>query len=201
MKKILALLFLACGLISRSQQASDIVSSSTEIRTCLNEAQCSSLNNYSYLFYDESKSKFYLKIDFSNPNLFDHADEWLQDLRDTNFYFKCSFNKDDFPPASNHNSKNFRLNGQLFMNSIWHTQTIDMTIFTSDNSIINPPAGGTSYDVYKISFSLSFSPNDFNLDNRPHHLKNPVFITVSHGRINQLKPGMEWLVGEAYDHE
>jgi hypothetical protein len=162
--------------------------------------QCATISNYGYLFYDETKNKFYLKIDFTHLNISNPADEWLKDLKDTSFYFKATFDKNDFPAPSNHNSKSFRLNGQLFMNHIWHNQTLDMTIFSSDNTIINPPAGGTNYDVYKINFALSFSPKDFNIHNRPHQLKNPVTITVSLGRINLLKPGMEWLLGEAYNH-
>lgn len=201
MKKYIALLFLLSSIISKAQSTSDIISSNTDIKTCLNETQCSSFNNYGYLFFDESKNKFYLKIDFTHLDITNPADEWLKDLRDTSFYFKANFDKDDFPAVSNHNSKSYRLNGQLFVNHIWHNQTIDMTIFTADNSIMNPPVGGTNYDLYKVNFSLSFSPKDFKIHDRPHHLKNPVTITVSLGRINLLKPGMEWLVGEAYDHE
>jgi len=198
MRKI-CLLFLF--LFTHSMFSQDIVSSSTEIRTCIDETQCSSINNYGYLFFDESKNEFYLKIDFFRPTTTSPTEDWLTDLWDTSFYFKAHFENNDFPSPSNYNSKTYRVNGQMLLNRVWHNQTIDMTIFTSENTLLDPARGGSAYDIYRVNFSMSFSPKDFKIDERPYHLKNPVFIFVTFGKINLLKKGMEWMVGEAYDHE
>lgn len=179
----------------------NIISSNTEIRTCLDETQCASFSNYGYLFFDERKNEFYLKIDFSNLNTVPATEEWLMDLKDTSFYFKAPFDKNDFPQATNHDSKSYTLNGQLLLNHIWHNETVQMTIFSSENTMLNPSANGTPYDVYKVDFSMKFSPLDFKIEDRPHQLRNPVYIAVTHGRINLLQPGQEYLVGEAYDHQ
>jgi hypothetical protein len=195
MKYLLFILLLPHILLSQH-----LISSNTEIRTCLNQTQCASFSNIGYLFFDERKNEFYLKIDFSRLNTLPATEEWLLDLKDTSFYFKAHFEKSDFPQAANHDSKSYRLNGQLLLNHIWHNETIDMTILSSENSILNPSGTGNEYEVYKVNFSMKFSPKDFKIDEKPHHLKNPIYIAVTQGRINLLEPGMEHLLGEAYNH-
>jgi hypothetical protein len=197
MKKRLILLLLLGKCLMAAQS---LVSSNTTIRTCINEKECSSVNNPSYLFYDERKNEFYLKLDPSQIREINTVNEWLKDLGDTCLYFKGNFPKDNFPATNSYQSKTYQVNGQSYINTVWRDQTVEITIFTSEDQTLNPAAKASEYDAYNVNFSFSFQPRDYDLHTKPHQLKNPIFITVTLGRINSLKPGMEDLVREAYDH-
>src|SRR5690606_14951365 len=83
----------------------DVIPSNTYVRTCLNDIECSSINSSSFLFYDESNSKFYIKIDFNMMKTGnDSVDFWLEDLSDTYFYFKAPLLRENFPDLSSYNA-------------------------------------------------------------------------------------------------
>ncbi len=76
-----ASLFLALVLIPVIGFSQSIISSNTYIQTCIDKTQCSSINNASYLFYDENSNNLYLKIDFTSfKSGQDSIDGWLDDL-------------------------------------------------------------------------------------------------------------------------
>lgn len=179
-----------------------IVSSSTYIKTCIDKTECSSISNSSYLFYDQSKGALYLKLDFNKFRTGeDSVDYWLDDLKETNLYFKVDFPQENFTGLTNHQHKTYKLNGQVFLNGIWHHQSIDITIYSSENSIAsNTNSGQNIYDNYKINTSFNILPKDFKINKKPHHLKKIIFVGIALGRINQLLPEQQAILGEAYNH-
>jgi hypothetical protein len=189
-------------LIAFRIHAQDVFPSSTYVRTCLSEIECSSINSSSYIFYDEVKSKFYIKLDFNRLKTgVDSIDFWLEDLSGTDFYFKAPLFKDQLPSLSSYNRKTIRLIGQAFLNDVWRALTIDVTFFRAENDLINNNTNSNEYDAYKINFNFSISPKDFNIHKKPQRLTNTIFIGVGGGHVNLLQPGMEGLLGEAYNHE
>ena len=184
-----------------SLHAQELISSNTAIQTCIKDVQCFSINNSSYLFYDESKSSFYLKVDFNKFKVGqDSIDDWLNDLTDNFLYFKAPMDPSNFSNLSNNKFKTLKLNGQVFLNGVWRSQTIDLSIYMIENGFLNQSINKNNYDLYKVNFSISLLPKDFNVHKKPHHLKKTIFIGVTLGRINQLQPGMQSALGEAYDH-
>ncbi len=196
-----ASLFLALVLIPVIGFSQSIISSNTYIQTCIDKTQCSSINNASYLFYDENSNNLYLKIDFTSfKSGQDSIDGWLDDLTGSFLFYKVSFPAEEFKDLSNHKHKTLKLNGAVFLNGVWQNQSVDLTIFSSENGIMSTNTNGNNYDHYKVNFSLSLSPKDFKLHKKPHHLRKTIFIGVALGRINQLLPGSQKLLGEAYNH-
>ncbi len=197
MKNYFILLFLFIGFLTKSQS---IISSVAGVRTCLNNTECSSENSASYLFYDEAKNAFYLKIDFFALRTgVDSMDIWLDDLKDKYLYFKAPLQKEDFPSLSNSNAKTFKINAEVFMNQIWEAQPVEISIFNTENSHLNYGQTVSNYNKYKVSFGFSLEPQTFKLDTMPHHLTETIFISIGLGFINELLPGMEKYLGEAYD--
>lgn len=175
------------------------VSSTTYVQTCYNKTQCSSINNSSFLFFDEARNELYLKVDFNNfKSGEDSIDDWLNDLTETALYFKAPFQADNFSGLSNHNHKNYTLHGQVFFNGIWHNQTIELSVFAAESNTLGPNNNGNKYDNYKVNFSLSIAPKDFKIHKKPHHLTKTIYIGLALGRINLLLPGKETILGEAY---
>ncbi len=199
MKK--TLLFLALALASLIN-AQNVIPSNTYVRTCLNDIECSSINSSSLIFYDEAKGQFYIKIDFSAMKTGqDSVDFWLEDLDDTYFFFKASLPREQFPHLSSYNMKNFRMEGQAFLNNVWRHQVIELSLYRAEGDLLNNSTNANKFDAYKVNFSFSFSPKDFNIHKKPQRLTNTVFIGVGAGQINLLKGGMETQVGEAYNKE
>lgn len=171
------------------------------VRTCMNNRECSSSNSASYLFYDESKNSFYLKLEFNALRTgVDSMDIWLDDLKDKYLYFKAPLRKEEFPPLSNSNAKTFKVNAEVYMNQVWESQPVEISIFTTENSQLNYGQTNSVYNRYKVSFGFSLEPESFKLDTMPHHLTETIFISIGLGFINPLDPGMEKYVKEAYDH-
>jgi hypothetical protein len=182
--------------------AQDVIPSNTYVRTCLSDIECSSINSSSFLFYDEVKEKFYIKIDFNRLKTgVDSIDFWLEDLNDSYFYFKASLLKNQLPSLSSYNQKTIRLAGQSFMNNIWRNQTIEVTFFRAENDMMTNSTDGNKFSAYKVNYNFSISPKDFNIHKKPQRLMNTIFIGVSSGHVNLLQPGLEGLLGEAYTHE
>ena len=182
-------------------QAQEINPSITYIKTCIEKTQCSSINNSSFLFYDELKAQFYLKVDFNKFKTGqDSIDYWLTDLTESFLYFKAPFAIENFSGLSNHNHKSFKLNGQVFFNGIWHNQSIDLSLFATENGTLSHANSGKLFEQLKVNFSLSIVPKDFKIHKKPHHLRKTIFIGVALGHINQLQQGQQLLLGEAYNH-
>ena len=191
---LLSVAFLNC-------HAQSIISSNTYIQACIDKTQCSAINNSSYLFYDESSSNLYLKIDFANFKTGqDSIDDWLNDLTETFLYFKAPLEQEAFKGLSNHNHKTYKVNGQLFLNGIWQNKNLEVTLFSTENSILSTTTNANIYDNVKVNFSFSVSPREYKLHKKPHHLKKSIFIAISLGRFNLLQPASRQLLGEAYDH-
>ena len=159
-------------LISFTQ--AQVISSNTYIRTCLNKIECSSISNSSTLFYDENKAGFYLLLDFNNFKTGeDSLDDWLKDLTETSLYYKVSFPPENFLGLSNNKQKNFTLNGQTYLNGIWKNQSIELSLYSSENSVTSATNIGNKYHNYKVNFSLSIVPKDFNI-----HKKCIIFAQI-----------------------
>lgn len=199
MKNLLFFLLVFSNLFLSAQA---ITPSNTYVRTCLNDIECASINSSSFIFYDEPRQDFYIKIDFASMKTGqDSVDFWLEDLDDTYFYFKASLPREEFPNLSGYNAKNFKLDGQAFLNNIWRHQGIEMSIYRAENDLQNNTTNANQFDAYKVNFSFSFSPKDFNVHKKPQRLSNTVFIGVGGGQINLLKTGMETQVGEAFERQ
>jgi len=191
-------LFFGFAFAILSVKSQGIQSSNTYIQTKYHHAVCFSVNNSSYLFYDESKQTLYLKIDFSKfKSGQDSLDEWLDDLSSTNFYFKAELDKHAFDGGfSNSQGKSLKLNGQAFLNGVWHNHQIDLSLFSAEakSGSVNP------YEQVRANFGLAILPKDFKIHKKPHHLKKVINIGVTLGRINLLSPDMVNLLKEVYDH-
>lgn len=198
MKKALIALLLSCTLFAKAQS---IISSIAGVRTCLNNQECSSTNSASYLFYDESKNAFYLKLDFNALRTgVDSMDLWLDDLKNKFLYLKAPLRKEEFPALSNNNAKTIKVNAEVFINQIWDSQPIEISIFSTENSQLNFNQTPGAYNNYKASFGFALEPHTFKLDTMPHHLTETIFVSIGLGFINLLEPGMEKYIREAYDH-
>lgn len=197
---LLIFLFLLCFNI-KAQYQDDLLSSGTVIESCNDRQDCLTVNSFSYLYYDESKNEFYLKVDFSSFRAgADTNDNWLNRVKDTLLFFKAIFPKEQFPTLSNQNTKTYKVNGQVFYGNVWKDQTIELSIYTSENSILNTPGNTANfrYDNYKVTFSIPFVPKDFKTYKKLYYNDQTVNINVGLGRINMLKPGMEFLLKDAY---
>ncbi len=197
--KIIFLFFILSLLKAKAQ---GIISSNTFIQTCIHHSQCFSINNSSYLFYDESRNAFFLKVDFTKFKTGqDTLDDWLDDLASTYLYFKAPLDKEIFMSGfANHHTKVLKLHGQAFINGIWHKQDVEVSLFTSDNSVLNTNGNNLNYDSFKMNFSISIVPKEYQIHKKPHHLKKTIFIGVTLGRINLLQSGNELIPREVMDH-
>jgi len=182
-----------------SAKSQHIVSSNTYIQTCVDKAQCSAINNSSYLFYDEADNMLYLKVDFNDfKSGHDSIYDWLEDLAHTNLYFKAPIAKEEFYGLKNHEHKVVKLNGRVLFNGIWHNQTVSVSLFSSEGSLVSRNNNGNMYDNYKMNFTLSVLPRNFKIHKMPHHLRKVITIGLVLGRINLLQPGNDQILGEAY---
>ena len=197
MKALITTLFVIITLLIKGQ---NIISSNVYVQTCIQKTNCFSENSSAFIFYDETRQELILKIDFKKVKTGkDTLDDWMEDLTGSYFYFTGNVNKEDFLNLSNNNSRQLKVNGKILFNDIVQTTQTEITIFhTSENSLMNRTTNDNNFDLYKITFGLSFLPKDFKIHKRPHHLKKSITIGVSAGRINQLKPEMEKLVEEVH---
>jgi len=194
---LIIIILIICAKLS----AQEIVSSSTSIESCADSANCYTVKGPAYLFYDESKNDFFLKIIFSDfKRQGDTSDVWLNNPSDSTLYFKADLQKEQFPTLSNQNTKTFELNGQIYFNNKWRDQTIELSIFSSENSIVNTSNTNANfkYDNYKVNFSVPFVPKNFKTYKKPSYANQTILINITMGRINLLKPGMENLLKEIY---
>jgi hypothetical protein len=193
---ILFFFFLSLKILSQ-----DIVSSGTSIESCIDRNNCYTVKGPSYLFYDESKNNFFLKIYFSDFKIAgDTTDAWVNKTQDSLLYFRAELQKENFPQLSNQNTKTFKVNGQIYFNNKWKDQSVEITLYSSENSIVNTANTNTNlkYDNYKVNFSIPFVPKDFKTDKKLYYLNQTISVNVTLGRINLLKPGMESLLADIY---
>lgn len=198
---MIKLILVGVNVFFASISFAQVISSNTYIRTCIDKTECASISNSSTLFYDETKAGFYLVLDFNNFKTGeDSLDSWLNDLTETYLYYKVAFPPENFLGLSNNKQKNFSLKGQTYLNGIWKNQTIDLSLYSSENSVTSSSNIGNRYDNYKVNFSLSIVPKDFDIHNKAHQLKETIFIGVAMGRINQMRPEDKELLGDVYNH-
>ncbi len=197
--KLYYILFLF--VVSFKVVSQDLVSSSTAVESCQNSNNCYTVKGPSYLFYDESKNNFFLKIYFSDfKTAGDTADTWLNRTQDSLLYFRAELQKENFPELSNQNTKTFKINGQIYFNNKWKDQSVEITLYSSENSIVNTTNTNTNlkYDNYKVNFSVPFVPKDFKNYKKLYYLNQTITVNITLGRINLLKPGMEGLLSDIY---
>lgn len=188
-------------MVSVKSQAQYLFSSNTVVESCNDLDSCLSINNSSYLYYDETKNEFFLKVDFSNFRSKTVADNWLNKERDTILYFRMLFPKENFPVLGMEERQSFKVNGRIFYNNKWKDLPVEITMFSSQNSPANTTSPGTnsaSFEQYKINFTLPFVPSEFKSYSEIYYNSQTVRINVTQGRINLLKPGMENLLSEVY---
>ncbi|MBA2614067.1 MAG: hypothetical protein H0U95_19045 [Bacteroidetes bacterium] len=179
-------------------------SSGTSIESCLDSVDCYTVKGPSYLFYDESKNDFYLKVTFADFKIQgDTSDTWLNNPSDSVLYFKADLQKEQFPALSNQNTKSFVLPGQIYFNHKWRDQSITLNIYSTENSIVNTNNTNSNfkYDNYKVNFSLPFVPKQFKTYKKEHYNKQTVTINVTLGRINLFKADMENMLDEVYNQQ
>ncbi|MBA3680308.1 MAG: hypothetical protein H0W73_03835 [Bacteroidetes bacterium] len=179
----------------------DIVSSGTSLESCQNSNNCYTVKGPSYLFYDESKNNFFLKIYFSDfKTEGDTTDTWINRTQDSLLYYRAELQKENIPQLSNQNTKTLKLNGQIYFGGKWKDQPIELTIYSSQNSIVNTANTNSNfkYDNYKVNFSLSFVPKDFKVYKKLYYLNQTISVNVTLGRINLLQPGMESILADIY---
>lgn len=192
--KWLTLLFLTCKLAAQG-----VLPSSTYVRTCLNEVECASMNSSSFLYFDEPRSRFYMKLDFNAMKTgVDSVDFWLEDLNDTYLYFRAPMNRESLPNLSAYGTTTIKLDGQLFLNNIWRPMRLDLALYRAESDMNSNSANGNRIDAYKANLSFSFLPTLYNIHKKPGRLKNVIFIGIAGGHINLLRPGQEQELGEAY---
>lgn len=178
-----------------------LISSNTSIESCNPVDSCLTVNNISFLFYDESKGEFFLKVDFSNfRSKPDSINNWINKERDTCLYFRIIFPKEKFPVLGTEERQSYTLNGRIYYHNLWKDQSVELTMFNSKNTQMNTTSGsGTAgIDSYKVNFTLPFVPGDFKKYKVLYYNEQSVNINVTLGRINLLKQGMEPLISEVY---
>jgi len=197
MKTCITLLLIVLCLQFKAQ----LISSNTTIESCNDKQNCLNVANFSLLYYDETTSQFYLHVDFGDFRVgADTNDNWLNRIKDTNFYFKAIMAKELFPPLGNQSTRDVTLHGEIFYGGVWKKLDVDMQIFTTESSILNTTNTNTNlqYDNYKVTFSVPFVPKDFKNYKNIYYNNQTVNISVTLGRINLLRPGMESLLDGAY---
>ncbi|HOZ87338.1 MAG TPA: hypothetical protein PL029_06245 [Bacteroidia bacterium] len=196
MSRIITLLIILSTFNFRAQ---DLISSNTGVESCLDQQDCRTVNNVSYLFYDEMRNSFYLKVDFSNfRSDRDSLNLWINDLLDSTLYVRVAFPKESFPPLSNQSNKSFVLNGEVFFNGIIRAQNIEINIYNTENSLVISGNNNLKYDAYKINFSVPVAAKDFKVYKKLYYVNQTISINLNMGRINLLNPGMEFHLKEVY---
>lgn len=176
--------------------AQNIQSSKTYVNTCFNDQQCFSLNNSSYIFYNNANHELILTVDFSKFKIGnDTLDEWLDDLDDTKLVFKGKINTDNLLSLTHHNSKPIILNGLITFNGVSHSHSVEMTMFEiSKEGMLYSNNGEDYFDRINVNLQFGFHPKEFKINKKKHHLKKKIVLSVYRGIINSYKPGMEkWI--------
>ncbi|HEY1039717.1 MAG TPA: hypothetical protein VGF30_09950 [Bacteroidia bacterium] len=197
MKTIATLIcLLAFVLKGRSQ---DILSSSISIETCMDSIDCYSGNNSGILFYDETKSALYLRVNFNDEK--DSIIQWYKGLPEDNLYFKVVVPPDFFKNTALYDKKVIPLTGLIFYNGYWQPQKVDVGLFVTESSNLVIDTKTDPYQFFKINFAFTLLLSEFEEFHAVTEYHEIISVGLSSGRINELKPGMEPLLGAAYNHE
>jgi hypothetical protein len=187
-----------CLLLSYSLFAQRIMNSTVHVQTCYHEKECFSVSESGVLFYDEASHNLYLKLDFKKFKIGnDSLDEWLLDLEDSYLYFKAQVMPEQFPSLSNHNARQFKINGDIKLNGIHHNKKCEMAVYEiSEQSMLFVNNDNKYFDHLRIILALNIVPKEHKIDKKSHHHKKTIYVQISQGYINLIKPGMENIVRE-----
>lgn len=209
MKRFATIVF---SLLLGNMFSQELISSATSVEFCSDADQCYTLKGPSYLFYDESKNAFYLKLDFLAYKISgDSTDNWLNNEADSAapLYLKIDLQKENFPESGNQKVTSVKCPAQLSFYNKWQDRVVEMDIFGTENSLMNINVnsgtmnGGANdmvrnYDLFKTTFSFSFIPKEFKTYKPLQYLDQTITVSVTTGRINLLKPGMEVVLKDVY---
>ncbi len=187
---------IALFLVSYTIKAQEIQVSKTYVNTCYNSQQCFSLNNSAFIFYNPSNHEFIISIDFAKFKIGnDTLDAWLEDLDDTKLIFKGELHTDNLLELTHHNSKATIVNGTITFNGISHAHSIELTLFDiSKEGMLYNNQGNDYFDRIGANLQFAFTPKEFKLNKKPHHLKKKIIVAIYKGFINEYKPGLEsWI--------
>lgn len=175
------------GIVSLAQQT--LRKSNAYIQTCYQSQTCYSISQSAMVTYNANYHDLTISMNFSEFKTgVDSLDEWLADLTESNLVFKVQLNEDQFPVISNHNSKSYRLKGDLTVNNQTHKHVADIVIFDSgDSQVQTPNSANSGIDKLHINFSIQFLPKEFGIDKKKHHLKKTIFINIGNGYINYIR--------------
>jgi len=188
--------FLILIIASLQVSAQEIFSSKTYINTCYHNQQCFSLNNSSFVFYNEDNHELIIVIDFAKFKIGnDTLDEWLDDLDDTKLIFKGYLQTANLLDLTHHNSKALVVNGVMSFNGIAHAHSIEFTLFELPREgMLFMDNQNNYFDRINANLQFGFYPKEFKINKKPHHLKKKITVAIYRGYVNPFRPGMEhWI--------
>lgn len=192
MKNILFFLILVHSVV----YSQNINSSKAFVRSCYNSQQCFALSESAFIFYNEANHEIIITLDFKKFKLGnDTLDEWLDDLDDSRLVFKGTLNVENLLVLANHNAKTLKVNGVMTVNNVSHSHTIELTLFEiKQDGMLFINNSQDYYDRISANLQFAFSPKEFNLHKKKHHLKKVISVAIYKGVINKFIPGMEqWI--------
>lgn len=198
MKRILLIITLVL-LLTNKGFSQAVITSPVYIQTCFQKTNCFAVSQLGYLFYDESSNEIIFKLDLTRSKTGkDTLDDWMDDLKGTNLYFVAQIKKEELLAIAINNSKTIHVSGSLYFNDTKQDITSDITAFRSaeGNQIKQQRIVENVLENYTLNFGISFSPKDFKIHKRPHHLKKEINLGVAFGSINVLKPEFQNLINE-----
>jgi hypothetical protein len=176
--------------------AQDVYSSKAFVNTYYHGQKCFSMSNGSYLFYNQDNHELIITIDFAKFKVGrDTIDEWLDDLVDTKLVFRGQLNTDNLLELTHHNSKAIIVNGLMTFNNVAHSHAIELTLFeVAQDGLLQIKNSQDYFDRINANLLFIFSPKEFKINKKPHHLTKKISVAIYRGYLNQFKPGMEfWL--------
>jgi len=188
--------FLILIIASLQVSAQEIFSSKTYINTCYHNQQCFSLNNSSFVFYNEDNHELIIVVDFAKFKIGnDTLDEWLDDLDDTKLIFKGYLQTANLLDLTHHNSKALVVNGVMSFNGIAHAHSIEFTLFELPREgMLFMDNQNNYFDRINANLQFGFYPKEFKINKKPHHLKKKITVAIYRGYVNPFRPGMEhWI--------
>lgn len=204
MNRLSVILFLIlCFQPGVKAQYEGLIPSNAYIQTCIDKSQCFAINSSAFLFYDETKEAFFLKLDLNKFKTGeDTLDDWLDDLGGDYLYLKAPLEKAAFIGGlANNNSKSFDINAQVLLNHVWDDESIELNLSQAEPSSLNPNLGNSVYANKRVTFALVLSPKDYKVHKGSHNVKKTIYIGIHSGQINLVKDNMYLLLGEAYDRQ
>ena len=196
MIKKLKYIFLQLFLVYSIGYTQNIIPSTAYVQSCYNKHECYSISNSALVFFNKENNEFIVQIDFNKFKLGnDSLDEWLKDLSGTHLVFKGHLNSNNLLELSHHNSKPIIVNGLISFNGISKNYSLELTVFEIPKDALLYKENSQDYfDRVNANMQLAFYPKDFNIDKKHLHYKKTVTMVLYRSYINELKPGMEFLI-------